>query len=90
MTKTPEEIMKGLECCLLYDEEDCVNCPYIADHKCGMKMGKDVYAYVQKLESRVSTLTAKEVMYDTLLEAAARMQKERDAAIAAARLNGTK
>ena len=53
--KTPEEIKKGLECCMV---EECFgereNCPYTADPAlCVGVMCEDALAYIQHLEARV-------------------------------------
>lgn len=56
--KTPEEIKKGLECCMA---EECFgekeNCPYTADPAlCVGVMCEDALAYIQQLEAKVEGL----------------------------------
>lgn len=56
MTRTPDEIKKGLECC---KEDECFgdreNCPYTADPKlCVGVMCADALALIQQLEATVS------------------------------------
>lgn len=54
--KTPEEIKRGLECCLVDDEDNCVcePCPYArcgsSTLTCDVEMGADVRSYIQQLE----------------------------------------
>lgn len=56
--KTPEEIKKGIECCMCdLMERRCEECPY-ADGgcesvACEKELGDDALAYIQKLESQV-------------------------------------
>lgn len=55
MTRTPDEIKKGLECC---KEDECFgdreNCPYTADPKlCVGVMCADALALIQQLEAQV-------------------------------------
>ena len=58
MTKTPDEIKKGLECC---KEDECFgereNCPYTADPKlCVGVMCADALALIQQLETERDAL----------------------------------
>ena len=54
--KTPEEIKKGLECCLVCrDYRDCLICPYGKPKKrgvlpCECEVKQDTFAYIQQLE----------------------------------------
>ena len=54
--KTPEEIKKGLECCLASREyRNCLTCPYGTPKKrgvapCDCEVKQDVFAYIQQLE----------------------------------------
>ena len=54
--KTPEEIKRGLDCCLVEDEDQCVcaPCPYAKNGNstltCDVEMGRDAVAYIQQLE----------------------------------------
>lgn len=50
--RTPEEIKKGLECCMFDDEgmRNCDECPYINDGCIYDKLNKDALAYIQQLE----------------------------------------
>lgn len=50
--KTPEEIKKGLECCL--DDCDQVgNCPYSGTFGCDECLKRDALAYIEKLEPQI-------------------------------------
>lgn len=50
--KTPEEIKKGLECCL--DDCDRVgNCPYSGTFGCDECLKRDALAYIEKLEAQI-------------------------------------
>lgn len=65
--KTPEEIKKGLECCM--DYQSCTEygepkCPYNDVTKCMEALLSDALAYIQHLESRL-----------------AQAERERDAAV---------
>lgn len=54
--KTIEEIKRGLDCCLVEDEDQCVcaPCPYAKNGNstltCDVEMGRDALAYIQQLE----------------------------------------
>lgn len=72
--KTPEEIKKGLECCASLDEKECEACPYKPDRVCGETKNSDALAYIQQLEEKVA-------LYDECVADAAKLQKERDAAV---------
>lgn len=54
--KTPEEIKKGLETCIVY--KNCRGCPY-NNGKCGMQLEIDALAYIQQLENHIGELTEK-------------------------------
>ncbi len=47
--KTPDEIKKGLECCI----EMCCrgNCPYFEDPECTTSVRKDAFSLIQQLEA---------------------------------------
>lgn len=54
--KTPEEIKKGLECCIQNSEEACYLCPYMIDCETFDNAGnhsRDALAYINQLEARV-------------------------------------
>lgn len=52
MTKTPNEIKKGLECCRTGDFGRHSNCPYnITEPNCMQRMLADALAYIQQLEA---------------------------------------
>lgn len=55
--KTPEEIKKGLECCLPRDEEWCYTCPY-SNEGCYTARIDDTLAYIQQLERERDALLA--------------------------------
>ena len=47
--RTPEEIKRGLECCIA---GDCDSCPYYEAKKdCGDRLKIDALAYIQQLEA---------------------------------------
>lgn len=52
--RTPDEIKKGLRCCLKEDvNHDCPACPYLGDRKnynCSDLLIADMFAYIQQLE----------------------------------------
>ena len=48
--KTPEEIKKGLECCL---EDFCKNCPYERLLNCTESVREDALALIRQLEAEV-------------------------------------
>lgn len=55
--KTPEEIKKGLECCILETDDTslvdhCRACPYQPTGLCFRTLLKDALAYIQQLEAR--------------------------------------
>ena len=75
--KTPEEIKKGLECCM--GVADCCACPYKKESSdvgksCVETSTKDALAYIQQLEEKAA-------LYDECVADAAKLQKERDAAV---------
>ena len=54
--RTPEEIKKGLECCIQNSEEACYLCPYMIDCETFDNAGnhsRDALAYINQLEARV-------------------------------------
>ncbi len=74
MSKTPDEIKKGLECC---KEDECFgereNCPYTADPKlCVGVMCADALALIQQLQSENAEKDAR----------IKQLEAERDAAVA--------
>ena len=51
--KTPDEIKKGLECCIKNSEEACYHCPYMIDCETFGNAGnhsRDALAYITQLE----------------------------------------
>lgn len=53
--KTPDEIKKGLECCILESDDTslvdhCKVCPYQPTGLCFRTLLKDVFAYIQQFE----------------------------------------
>lgn len=58
MTHTPDEIKKGLECCMF---GHCSYCPYSAEHGCDCSeyLGNDVREFHQQLESQNAELLTK-------------------------------
>lgn len=84
MTKTPDKIKKGLECCR--NLWDCKNkdCPYLGDG-CYPKLHEDFKALVQKLQSENDDLIGENgqlLIEVTLLQAETKqLEAERDAAV---------
>ena len=57
MTKTPDEIKKGLECCMDYQnctEGEDPQCPYYDAQRCMEALLADALALIQQLEATVS------------------------------------
>lgn len=53
--KTPDQIKKGLECCIQNSEEACYDCPYMIDCETFDNAGnhsRDALAYINQLEAR--------------------------------------
>lgn len=48
--RTPEEIKKGLECCILPNLNICDECPYQGEPCSKLENLKDFLAYIQQLE----------------------------------------
>lgn len=76
MTRTPDEIKKGLECC---SEDGCKKCPYWED--CNMadgfsELAGDALALIQQLEVRAHKL---DLLNIGLLVEKAQLVAERDA-----------
>lgn len=60
--KTPEEIKKGLECCILETDDTslvdhCRACPYQPTGLCFRTLLKDALAYIQQLEAFAPPVT---------------------------------
>lgn len=55
--KTPEEIKKGIECCII--ELRCNNCPYANHCRCTNSIGSDVLDYINQLENQLRDATKK-------------------------------
>ena len=52
--KTPDEIKKGLECCVIGPSAHypkCGECPYMYESMCSDTFLKDALAYIQRLEA---------------------------------------
>lgn len=72
MNRTPEEVKKGLECCL--EEHACVRCPYDDCDEgwhCVVERDEDALAYIKQLEDGAANMAK-------IIESA---YKQRDAAI---------
>lgn len=83
--RTADEIKKGLECCNTFNA--CRKCPYEkavdTEHGwgCVVIRNADALAYIQQLEARIDTLTAKAVLFDEAVAAGEKYKRERDAAV---------
>lgn len=51
--RKPEEIKRGLECCM---DTRCKGCPYASVRHCAQENGLDALAYIQQLELEVADL----------------------------------
>ena len=76
MTRTPDEIKKGLECCKLHDGDmytDCSHCPYyLTSAQCDLKMHSDALTLIQQLQAETAEKDEK----------IQQLEAERDAAVA--------
>lgn len=82
MPKTPDEIKKGLECCLL----SCSGkCPYSDQLDCSDKMSKDALALIQQLEAQnaeqAERIRVLEDHFREVTKKVEQLQAERDAAV---------
>ena len=75
--RTPEEIKEFLSRCEGTETEKCMGCRYCI--RCDYE--DDALEYIQQLESRIDTLTAKAVLFDEAIAAGGKYKRERDAAI---------
>lgn len=84
MTKTPDEIKKGMECCKPIWKGDhwknCdIQCPYSAEACfCKTMLNQDTLALIQQLEATVSE---KEKVISELSGKVGQLEAERDAAV---------
>ena len=81
MTRTPDEIKKGLECCMDYQnctEGEDPQCPYYDAQRCMEALLADALALIQQLQEEVSKY---EEGYDALTKIIKRLEAERDAAV---------
>ena len=86
--KTPDEIKRALMHC---EREKCKGCPYyeecmLADAHTDLHA--DALEYIQQLEARIDTLTAKAVLFDEAVAAGEKYKRERDAAVEQLRKGG--
>ena len=103
MTKTPDEIKKGLECCMDYQnctEGEDPQCPYYDAQRCMEALLADALALIQQLEAELSdaknnhqhTIDIAERQkdqIDKLKKVIVRLNAERDAAVAGLKSNCT-
>ena len=96
MSKSPDEIKKGLECCMDYQnctEEEGPQCPYCDVKRCMEALLADALALIQQLESDKQQLEGMLTHMNQLRDAAAgralkmeervrQLEAERDAAVA--------
>lgn len=92
--KTPDEIKKGLECCIGDDEDICCDeCVYCGEIRCVRKLTDDALALIQQLEADKQQLEGLLTHMNQLRDAAAgralkmeervhQLEAERDAAVA--------
>ena len=71
--KTPDEIKKGLECCAY---GTCDGCPYAEDGCATNREMIDALEYIQQLETRIDTLTAKTVLFDEAVASGEKYKRE--------------
>lgn len=75
MTKTPDEIKKGLECCHVGQACECTDCPYSDEGEetmnCDFLLGEDALALIQQLEAQNAEKDAR----------IQQLEAERDAAV---------
>lgn len=79
MTRTPDDVKKGLECCSVGIYENfCTDCPYssLAMAECPTKLKTDALAYIQQLEAQNAELSGKIGQLEGILQEA--KQKVRD------------
>lgn len=70
MTRTPDEIKKGLEC--VADEDGgCSTCPYRYEEECKVEAAKDALALIQQLETDKQQLEGLLTHMNQLRDAAA-------------------
>ena len=95
MSKSPDEIKKGLECCMDYQnctEEEGPQCPYCDVKRCMEALLADALALIQQLESDKQQLEGMLTHMNQLRDAAAgralkmeervrQLEAERDAAV---------
>ena len=79
--KTPDEIKKGLECCVNCDSCDtpCDECPYGNEDDGCKNMTADALAYIQQLEAANAELLTKVKQLEIKCH---QLERERDAAVA--------
>lgn len=78
--KTPEEIKKGLAICGDPEWDYCRGCPFEDDEDC-IEKDRGALAYIQQLEARIDTMTAKAVLFDEAVAAGEKYKRERDVAV---------
>lgn len=91
--KTPDEIKKGINCCYGHPfVMECDECPYMSEldieRDCEFDLVNDIYAYIQQIEARIDTLTAKAVLFDEAVALGKKYKRERDAAVEQLRKGG--
>lgn len=69
MPKTPDEIKKGVECCVMPVPRPCAKCPYHLMDKCLTNLLNDALALIQQLQAENAELSGK----------IGRLEAERDA-----------
>lgn len=70
--RKPEEIKKGLECCILETDDTslvdhCKACPYQPNGLCFRTLLEDAFAYIRQLEQIVADFTKRTVQFEAQL-----------------------
>ena len=93
MTKTPDDVKKGLAACNKYEYGQHSGCPYVGEMFCIRNVCGDALALIQQLEKRaihlealnqsnLNTITMQERTRARLQERISQLEAERDAAVA--------
>ena len=89
MPKTPDEIKKGMECCIT---DNCKECPYYPLYEvfgCKLARAKDSLALIRQLEKDKADLLEERELNDFLRDKVKQLEAERDAAVDGLKSNCT-